>query len=95
MRVTSEEAIPEYGLDYEVVGSSTPTMLSEVERAVDREEPIVFTAWKQHWMFTAYGIRYLEDPKGAMGEAEQLSAMPARGSKRTPPRRSSCWTTSR
>ena len=79
MRVTSEEAIPEYGLDYEVVGLSTPTMLSEVERAVDREEPIVFTAWKQHWMFTAYDIRYLEDPKGAMGEAEQLSAIAREG----------------
>lgn len=79
MRVTAEQAIPEYGLDYELVGSSTPTMLSEVEQAVGAEEPIVFTAWKPHWMFTAYDIRYLEDPKGAMGEAEQLSAIAREG----------------
>ena len=79
MSITAEEAIPKYGLDYELVASSTPSMLSEVERSVGREEPIVFTAWKPHWMFTAYDIRYLEDPKGAMGEAEQLSAIAREG----------------
>ena len=79
VRVTAENAIPDYGLDYELVESSTPTMLSELEQALQNQEPIVFTAWKPHWMFTAYDIRYLEDPKGAMGGSEQLSAIAREG----------------
>ena len=80
MSVVKEEAIPAYGLeDYEVVDSSTPAMLGQVESSLENEEPIAFTAWKPHWMFTAYDIRYLEDPKGAMGSAEKLSAIAREG----------------
>ncbi|QIN78576.1 glycine/betaine ABC transporter substrate-binding protein [Rubrobacter marinus] len=80
MGVTKDEAVPAYGLDdYEVVDSSTPAMLGQVESSLENQEPIAFTAWKPHWMFTAYDIRYLEDPEGAMGEAEQLSAIAREG----------------
>ncbi len=80
MSVVKEEAIPAYGLeDYEVVDSSTPAMLGQVESSLENEEPIAFTAWKPHWMFTAYDIRYLEDPKGAMGSEEKLSAIAREG----------------
>jgi len=79
VRITSENAIPGYGLDYELVESSTPAMLSQVEQALDEEKPIVFTAWKPHWMFTAFDIRYLDDPKGEMGGSEQLSAIAREG----------------
>lgn len=79
MKIVEENAIPGYGLNYELVSSSTPAMLSELEQALDSEEPIVFTAWKPHWMFTAYDIRYLDDPKGEMGGSEQLSAIAREG----------------
>jgi glycine betaine/proline transport system substrate-binding protein len=79
MRIVEDEAIPGYGLDYELVASSTPAMISELEQAMNNQEPIVFTAWKPHWMFTAYDIRYLEDPKGEMGTPEQLSAITREG----------------
>jgi glycine betaine/proline transport system substrate-binding protein len=79
MKIAEENAIPGYGLNYELVSSSTPAMLSELEQALDNEEPIVFTAWKPHWMFTAYDIRYLDDPKGEMGGSEQLSAIAREG----------------
>jgi glycine betaine/proline transport system substrate-binding protein len=79
MSIAEENAIPGYGLNYELVPSSTPAMLSELEQALDSEEPIVFTAWKPHWMFTAYDIRYLDDPKGEMGGSEQLSAIAREG----------------
>ena len=79
MKIVEENAIPGYGLDYELVPSSTPAMLSELEQALDSEEPIVFTAWKPHWMFTAYDIRYLDDPEGEMGGSEQLSAIAREG----------------
>jgi glycine betaine/proline transport system substrate-binding protein len=79
MTVVEEDAIPGYGLDYKLAASSTPAMLSELEQALDNREPIVFTAWKPHWMFTAYDIRYLDDPKGEMGGSEQLSAIAREG----------------
>src|SRR5215207_6737524 len=79
MKIVEENAIPGYGLNYELVPSSTPAMLSELEQALDSEEPIVFTAWKPHWMFTAYDIRYPDDPKGEMGGSEQLSAIAREG----------------
>ena len=79
MSITEENAIPGYGLNYDLVASSTPAMLSELEQALDSNEPIVFTAWKPHWMFTAYDIRYLDDPKGEMGGSEQLSAIAREG----------------
>jgi glycine betaine/proline transport system substrate-binding protein len=79
MRIAEDNAIPGYGLDYELVASSTPAMISELEKAMNNQQPIVFTAWKPHWMFTAYNIRYLEDPKGEMGTPEELSAITRTG----------------
>ena len=79
MKIAEENAIPGYGLDYELVASSTPAMISELEQALESEEPIVFTAWKPHWMFTAFDIRYLEDPEGEMGGPEELSAIAREG----------------
>lgn len=85
MKITENEAIPEYDLDYELIGSSTPSMLSEVKKAVGNKEPVVFTAWKPHWVFTAYPVRYLEDPKGAMGGSEHLVAIARQGLKEDAP----------
>ena len=80
MGVVKDDAVAAYGLkDYEVVDSSTPAMLGQVESSLKNDEPIAFTAWKPHWMFTAYDIRYLEDPEGAMGSAEKLSAIARKG----------------
>lgn len=76
MRVTREEAVPTYGLDdYTVVEGSTPAMLAELERALDRDEPIVVTLWHPHWAYAAYDIKDLEDPEGAMGGAENLHVL--------------------
>ena len=57
-----------YGLkDFELVESSTEGMLAAVERAVDREEPIVFLAWSPHWMNAVYDLTYLDDPENVWG----------------------------
>lgn len=80
MEVLREDVIPGYNLeDYKLLTASTPAMLAEVERAIADERPIVHAAWKPHWMFTAYPIRYLEDPEGLMGEAEEISAIVREG----------------
>ena len=75
-RVTQDEAMPTYGLeDYQLVTSSTAAMLSELKSATDNEEPIVVTLWRPHWAYDAYPIRDLEDPEGAMGQAEEIHTL--------------------
>ena len=42
-------------------------MLAEVDRLYGFREEFVFLAWSPHWMNQRYQIRYLDDPKDAMG----------------------------
>ncbi len=63
-----ESVIPTYNLDQEYVGSSTPGMLSEVERLYNDQQPFAFVAWRPHWMNARYDFRYLADPQDALGD---------------------------
>ena len=57
-----------YGLGgFEIVESSTEGMLAAVERAYEREEPIVFLAWSPHWMNAVYDLTYLGRPRKRLG----------------------------
>jgi glycine betaine/proline transport system substrate-binding protein len=75
----SEKAIKEYGLSYELVSASDAGMLAAVERAQRRNEWIVATSWSPHWMFSKYQLRYLKDPKGALGGLETVNAVGRKG----------------
>ena len=70
MEKISNNAVPQYDLDFSVVEASTPAMLIELQKAYSMEEPFVFVAWSPHWMNQEYEFRYLEDPKGALGTAD-------------------------
>jgi glycine betaine/proline transport system substrate-binding protein len=67
MQEVGQEVIPAYGLDQELVTAPTAGMLAEVERLYSFREEFVFLAWSPHWMNQRFDIRYLEDPKDAMG----------------------------
>ncbi len=67
--VVKSEVIPGYGLDKELVSSSTTGMLTSLEKAYENKEPIVVVAWKPHWMNERFDLRYLEDPEGLQGAA--------------------------
>lgn len=69
---TQEKAIPEYGIQMEFRVSSTPAMLAEVSRATQANENVAVTLWRPHWAYSAFPMRDLEDPKGAMGGAETI-----------------------
>jgi glycine betaine/proline transport system substrate-binding protein len=75
----SKKAIEEYGLDYELQVSSGAGMTAALERAVRRKEWIVVTGWSPHWMFGAYDLRYLDDPKGVLGSFERVHAVARMG----------------
>jgi glycine betaine/proline transport system substrate-binding protein len=67
MRWVGEEVLPAYGLEQKLVAAPTAGMLAEVEALYGFEEEFVFLAWSPHWMNQRFDIRYLEDPKDAMG----------------------------
>src|SRR5215211_7195641 len=67
MQEVGKEVIPAYGLQQELVTAPTAGMLAEVERLYTFREEFIFLAWSPHWMNQRYKIRYLEDPKDAMG----------------------------
>ena len=67
LQEVGQEVIPAYGLEQELVTAQTAGMLAEVERLYAFREEFVFLAWSPHWMNQRFDIRYLEDPKDAMG----------------------------
>ena len=79
-RVTKEDAMKQYGLDdYTLKTSSTAAMLAALKKATDAKEPIVVTLWHPHWAYSAFPIKDLKDPKGAMGGAEKIHIIAREG----------------
>jgi len=80
-RVTGEQAMPAYGLDseYELVTSSTTAMLAELQSSIDAQQDIVVTLWRPFWANTAFPVKDLADPEGAMGQAETLNSLARTG----------------
>ncbi|MDY0323785.1 MAG: glycine betaine ABC transporter substrate-binding protein [Candidatus Carbobacillus sp.] len=67
---TTEAMIPAYGLDLKLLSSSEAGMLSQVKRAIDKKEPILFLGWRPHSMFAQWDLKVLDDPKGFMKTQE-------------------------
>ncbi|MGM0214387.1 ABC transporter permease/substrate binding protein [Enterococcus sp. AZ109] len=70
----AENTLSEYPnlADWNVSTSSSGAMTVALGQAVKNKQPIVITGWSPHWMFAKYGLKYLEDPKNAMGQAESI-----------------------
>ncbi len=50
-------------------------MLAELKGATAAGENIAVTLWRPHWAYDEYPIKDLEDPEGAMGEAEEIHSV--------------------
>ena len=68
MQVVAEDVMPAYGLEQRLVEGPTAGMLAQVEQRYNARDEFAFLAWSPHWMNRRFDIRYLEDPKDAMGE---------------------------
>ncbi|HBW16609.1 MAG TPA: glycine/betaine ABC transporter substrate-binding protein [Desulfovibrio sp.] len=76
----SEDAIKAYGLKkMQLVEGSGATMTAVLADAIRRKEWIVVTAWSPHWMFGRWQLKYLDDPKGALGGMESIHTVVRKG----------------
>lgn len=79
--ILTEKAIKSYQLDYELIESSEPVMLSELDSAYKKKEPVVVTLWNPHWVFNEYKLKYLTDPKKVYGEPDTIYYVTRKGFK--------------
>ncbi|MCD1295060.1 glycine/betaine ABC transporter [Methanocella sp. CWC-04] len=77
----TEEAIGEYGLDYQIMPSSSAGMAAELSKAYKNNEWIVVTGWTPHWKFARFDLKYLEDPEGIYGGEEFVGTLARKGLK--------------
>lgn len=79
MKLT-KTAIEDYNLnDWQLVEGSSAAMVAELKKAYDKQEPIIITGWSPHWMFSAFDLKYLEDPNGSFGGAEDINTLVRKG----------------
>jgi glycine betaine/proline transport system substrate-binding protein len=69
---TTNNAIKDYALNYEIVQGSESAMLATLDKAYKDNKWLVITGWSPHWMFSKYELKYLADPKNTFGSAEGL-----------------------
>ena len=61
MKQTEENILPDYGLSHmELMASSGPAMTAALADAYKNKEWIVVTAWKPHWMFGRWDMKFLK-----------------------------------
>lgn len=83
---TTQKAIKQYDLNkWQLQTSSSSAMTSTLGKAIKNRQPIVVTGWQPHWMFTKYKLKFLKDPKGVYGKAENIHTIVRKGLKQDKP----------
>ena len=85
MKATAK-VIEDYELtDWTLVEGSNAAMVASLKKAYEKEEPIIVTGWTPHWMYAAFDLKILEDPKGSYGEEENIHTIVRTGLKEDHP----------
>lgn len=71
MEVT-EQVIDDYDLDYELVTSSEPAMITEIDETIQENGNIVAPLWRPHRVFSEMDLKFLDDPQETYGEEEEI-----------------------
>jgi glycine betaine/proline transport system substrate-binding protein len=80
LMMLSEETMKAYGLNgYELMEGSGATMTAALADAIRTNQPVVVTAWSPHWMFGRWDLKYLDDPKGTLGDEEFIHTIVRKG----------------
>ncbi|KPV41364.1 glycine/betaine ABC transporter substrate-binding protein [Thiohalorhabdus denitrificans] len=76
----SERAMEAYNLEeMDLVPASGAAMTAVLDRAIRNRDWVVVTAWRPHWVFAAYDLRFLKDPEGVLGGEERVHALARQG----------------
>lgn len=76
----SEKAMKEYSLgSLQLVEGSDATMVAALKDAITRKQPVVVTGWTPHWMWAAYKLKCLTDPKNVFGGDETVNNVARKG----------------
>ena len=65
--------------DWQLIEGSSAAMVAELKKAINNKEPIIVTGWSPHWMFSSFDLKYLDDPKGSFGGAEDINTLVRKG----------------
>lgn len=69
----TDRALEDYDLnEWSVTSGSGAAMTAALQKAYENEEPIIVTGWSPHWKFAKFDLKYLEDPEGSYGGAEEI-----------------------
>ena len=68
----ANNALEDYDLDMDLLTSSEVAMVSTLGSAIDDEEWVVVTGWVPHFKFSQYDLKFLDDPEGTFGAAEDI-----------------------
>ncbi|MFF3099869.1 glycine betaine ABC transporter substrate-binding protein [Viridibacillus arvi] len=82
----AKTAMKDYKLDnWTLVEGSSAAMVAELKKAYSKKEPIIITGWSPHWMFASFDLKYLDDPNGTFGGAEEINTIVRKGLKEDAP----------
>lgn len=81
----TQKAIEAYKLPLKLIDGSGATMTAALKNAIDNHQPIVVTGWTPHWMWARWKLKYLADPQGVYGGAEDIDTLARKGLKKDLP----------
>lgn len=82
----THKAIEAYKLPLKLVDGSGATMTASLKSAIDNQQWIVVTGWTPHWMWARWKLKYLADPKGTYGGAEEIDTLVRKGMQQEMPK---------
>jgi len=81
----TQKVIKQYKLPLKLIDGSGATMTAALKSAIDNHQWIVVTGWTPHWMWARWKLKYLKDPKGIYGNAENIDTLVRKGLKNDSP----------
>ncbi|MEJ2060464.1 MAG: glycine betaine ABC transporter substrate-binding protein [Gammaproteobacteria bacterium] len=82
----TQKVIKDYDLPLKLISGSGATMTAALKSAIDNHQWIVVTGWTPHWMWARWDLKYLKDPKGIYGTAENIDTLVREGLKKDMPK---------
>ncbi len=76
----TEKVIKDYGLTkFELMEGTGAIMTAVLKNKIKKKEWVAVTGWTPHWKFARWDLKYLKDPKGIYGGAEEIRTIVRKG----------------